>query len=431
LHFVHGLAFFALGTVLVLLGPRASRLEVARRLPLLAVFGFCEALAEWDHLLAPVLGADWPALSLGRTVLLGIGYLFLLSFGLLGSVSSGEEGRERTGLTVLLGAGWLLGLLSLFLLGWSIERVTVLGEAVARYVLAMLGGLSAAWGLRQQAYRTMGTPILSKAKLPLRIAGVSLGAFGVLSGLQVLADVVHFPMSILYAACGVGILLSVVRALDAVQQEIERWIEEAEQTQALARDRERISRELHDGTIQAIYAAGLMLEGVMQTITEDPSAARIQLARAMASLNQTIQDIRRYIFNLRGELPEANLHTGLEQLLRDFRVNTLLDTSLAVIGEKTRPLRAEQRAHILQVARELLSNTARHARARGVEVSVTYKATHVELRVTDDGVGLGRGTVQRGHGLRNIQDRVHLLEGELQVASAPGEGVAVTLNVPY
>jgi signal transduction histidine kinase len=334
-------------------------------------------------------------------------------------------------LAVVLGSGWLLGIVALLMVGQPVGHVATWGRLLARYGFALPGGVLAALGLRQQARRTMGSRMLDQAKIPLRATGVSLGVFAALAALHPLADSIGFPSSSLFTACGLGLTVSIVWALTVVQREIEHWIEDVERSQALSTDRERISRDLHDGTIQAIYAAGLMLEGVMHLIPEDPDAAQVQLSRTMSSLNQTIQDIRRYIFDLRGNLPTANLETGLNQLLRDFRINTLLETELDVIGEEPRLLRAEQRNHIFQVVREALSNVARHARARKVEVELAFREDHLYLRIADDGIGLGQGPIDGGQGLRNMQERMRLLDGTMNIDSPPGRGVEIALVVPY
>jgi signal transduction histidine kinase len=210
------------------------------------------------------------------------------------------------------------------------------------------------------------------------------------------------------------------------------WLESMERVQALDHERERIGRELHDGTIQSIYAAGLMLEGARYSIATEPEAARAQLTRAIESLNRTIQDIRRYIFDLRGEMPDDDLETGLRKLLKDFRVNTLLETKLVVEGEGMGMLGAERRQHIFQIVREALTNAARHARARRVEVHLRFEARELRLSVSDDGVGLPALPIDgKGQGLRNIRERTRLLGGELEMYTAPGEGVTLIVKVPY
>jgi signal transduction histidine kinase len=427
--FLHGLAFFTLGVVFLLLAPRALRLDLARRLPLLAVFGFCEAAAAWIRLLFP--GADSDLLAMVRTLLLGVAYVALLAFGLLFPSPVGRRWAHPWPVFAI-GVTWLAVLLGMLLGGRSAAQAALWGEGLARYGLALPGGLLAARRLRQRVQPALSTDRFGTTRRHLRAAGFVLGLFGGLAALDLPARAVSLSLSLLYAVCGVYLIRSIVQALNATQDEMDRWIESVEQSQALLAERERISRDLHDGIIQSIYAAGLMLEGATQAIMEDPAAAEAQLGRAMYSLNQTIQDIRRYIFNLRSGGREASdLRSGLEELLRDFRINTLLETELIVEGEEPPTLRADQRGHIFQVAREALSNAARHARARRVEVWLSFGDDALRLRISDDGVGMVDGVARSGQGLRNIRERVRLLEGNLDLDSAPGRGVTMTLTVPY
>ena len=239
------------------------------------------------------------------------------------------------------------------------------------------------------------------------------------------------PISLFRGLCGIAITYGIVRALSVILREIELWLESVERRQSLARERERIGRELHDGIIQSIYAAGLMLEGSRHSIPDEPEMARAQLTRAIGSLNQTIQDIRRYIFDLRGEMPHDDLEVGLSKILKDFRVNTLLETEFAVEGEDTRVLGAERRQHIFQIAREALTNVARHALARQVEVHLRYGVNALQLSISDDGVGLSALPINGGHGLRNIRERARLLDGLLDIDTAPNKGMTLILTVPY
>jgi len=213
--------------------------------------------------------------------------------------------------------------------------------------------------------------------------------------------------------------------------EIEMWLESVEQMQALVDERERIGRELHDGIIQSIYASGLILEGARQEVVKDPEGAREQLTVAIENLNETIKDIRRYIFDLRGEMPQEDLETGLRDMLEEFHINTLLKTDLVVAGEQTRRLDAERRQHVLQIAREALTNVARHAYAQQVAIRLEYSPDALRLSLADDGVGLSSIPSGNGHGLRNIRERTRLLNGRLDVDTAPGEGLKLVLTVPY
>jgi signal transduction histidine kinase len=443
---LHGQAFFVLGFSIVFLARRSARLEVARGLILLAAFGFCEALIAWSpawsvpsSTLAPVFG--WL-----RLLLLGAGYAFLLAFALQTLVSLEGRDWERWVLVVGISVVWLIGLIVAYLTGVPLEQVCLGGEIAARYGLALPGGLVGAWGLRRQTYRTIGRERLPLVKPYLRVTGFALGLFALFGGLigpaalffpanwlnqELLLQVVGIPISLLRGLCGVAITYGVVRSVGVVLSEIELWLESVERRQALVSERERIGRELHDGIIQSIYAAGLMLEGAQHSLTDDPNVACSQLTHAIESLNQTIRDIRRYIFDLRGEMPEDDLETGLSKMLKEFRVNTLLETGFVVEGEDNRRLGAENRQHIFQIAREALTNVARHAQARRVEVCLRYGVNALQLRISDDGIGLSALPSNGGHGLRNIRERARLLDGMLDIGTAPNKGVTLILTVPY
>ncbi len=447
---LHGQAFFVLGLSIVFLARRSARLEIARGLTPLAVFGFCESLVAWSPAWLVSSGASVPWLAWLRLLLLGIGYACLLAFAVQAYMSLEERRWEHWASAGGLLALWLIGLVAARLVGLPSEQVWLGGEIAARYGLALPGGLVGALGLRRQAYRTIESERLPMVKPHLRITWFALGFFALFGGLigpaapfffaffpanwlnqEVLWQVTGIPISLLRGLCGVAITYGVVRALGVVLSEAELWLESVERMQALARERERIGRELHDGIIQSIYAAGLMLEGARHNISDEPEAARAQLTRAIESLNQTIQDIRRYIFDLRGKMPDDDLEVGLNKMLKDFHVNTLLETRFIVEGENIRMLRAERRQHIFQITREALTNAARHAQARRVEVRLRYGVNALQLSISDDGIGLSTLPINKGQGMRNIRERARLLDGMLDINTAPNEGMTLILTVPY
>ncbi len=441
LEFLQGLAFFVLGLFILLAAPRVGRVNIIRRLPLLALFAFGEAAAAWTPVLTAALSfsSDLTALPLWlRAGFLSLGGWGLLAWGLVAPLPAGRDRRLLAFLLLLL--FFWLAVLFIAAVASPYDPAAHWARVAARGLLILPGGLMAARGLNQPSFPS-DTPVLQAARHPLRRVGTVFAAFAILAGgiyplfffpgLTALSAPFLAVLSGLLTLCGVGMIYGLVRVLNIVQQEVEEWVENVRQSQALTADRERISRELHDGIIQSIYAAGLILEGARALIPEDPDAAQVQLTRAMQGLNQTIQDIRRYIFNLRGVAPEADLVTELEQLLRDFRINTLLETRLIVFGEARDTLTAERRQHILQIVREALANVARHAHARRVEVHLSYTPRALQLQIADDGVGLAMIPTTTGQGLRNIRERARLLEGTLDIDSAPGQGVTITLTVPY
>ncbi len=443
---LHGQTFFILGLSILLLSRRSARLKFARGLLPLSPFGFCEAIVAWTPVWIVASGVMPYWLGWLRLLLLGVGYAILLAFALQTRVPPERSRWRRWSAAIAILVLWLIGLLVAHLAGVPAERIWLDGEVVARYVLALPGGLIGAWGLRSQSYRTIESERLPLVKPYLRVTEVALGSFALFGGLigpaasffpatwfnqELLLQVTGIPSALLRGLSGAGIAYGIVRTLGVIVSEIDLWLESMEQVETLALERERIGRELHDGIIQSIYAAGLMLEGALHSIPDAPNTAREQLTRAIGSLNRTIQDIRRYIFDLRGKMPDDDLETILQKVLRDFRVNTLLETEFTVEGTDTRPLGTERRRHIFQIAREALTNTAKHAQARRVEVCLRYGVNALQLRVSDDGVGLSALPIGKGQGLKNIRERTRLLGGMLDIDTAPDKGMTLILTVPY
>jgi signal transduction histidine kinase len=207
-----------------------------------------------------------------------------------------------------------------------------------------------------------------------------------------------------------------------------------ERDQLLAADRERIGRELHDGIIQNIYAAGLSLEDARHLVVEEPSHAQERIAGVMDALNKAIEDIRRYIFDLGAAEHTRELERVLEALVQDLRLDTLLEVELEVSGQRCCWLEPQAVDHIRQIAREALSNVVQHADAGHVTVSLCYGGDNTRLMICDDGKGLEPGLTgngaSEGHGIGNMRARAQMLGGELLLHDDLERGFGLELVIP-
>ncbi|MGZ6339838.1 MAG: GAF domain-containing sensor histidine kinase, partial [Candidatus Limnocylindrales bacterium] len=208
-----------------------------------------------------------------------------------------------------------------------------------------------------------------------------------------------------------------------------------EQVQRLAvvDERERIGRDLHDGIIQSIYAVGLGLEDVPDLMDDEPAEAKARVERAIESLDQSIRDIRNFIFGLRPELLEqAGLVGGLAALGDEFRVNSLVDVELETAGNGLVGLPPDETTQLLSIAREALSNIARHSRATRASIKVAASEEGVSVTISDNGVGFDP-TRSRGpghQGLVNMRARAADVGGSLEVESRPGHGTRIIVALP-
>jgi PAS domain S-box-containing protein len=191
-------------------------------------------------------------------------------------------------------------------------------------------------------------------------------------------------------------------------------------------ERGRIARDLHDVVIQRLFASGLSVQSVMPLVRDERAAAR--LSEIVEELDTTIREIRTTIFTL---APPARSSSGLRSQVLD-----LVDESSRSLGFEATvhfsgPLDTvagpAELAAVLAVIREALANVARHARARSAQVEVNA-GEGLEVRVTDDGVGMG--DVQRASGLRNLRERAEELGGSIDVAPGTSSGTALTWRIP-
>lgn len=235
-----------------------------------------------------------------------------------------------------------------------------------------------------------------------------------------------------------GLDARTMELLTAISRQIGVAVENARLYREVARlavveERERIGMELHDGIIQSIYAVGLTLEYASLVLDEQPPAARERLTQAINGLNEVIRDIRAYILDLRPQRFEGrDLAAGLIELARAFRANTFINVTLDIDRQAGAAIDQSLTVDLFNIAQEGLANVAKHARAQNVSLSLHRDHDTLILELKDDGRGFDPLKVKRytGHGMRNMEERAHLLNGEWYLESAPGAGTRLQVRVP-
>lgn len=185
---------------------------------------------------------------------------------------------------------------------------------------------------------------------------------------------------------------------------------------AILEERQRFGMDLHDGVIQSIYAVGLMLENIQRRVTADPQAAKEGITDAIRSLNTAISDIRNYILDLRPQhFQGRNIVQGMEELTRALRANTFMDVNLTITDVNPEKVSPEKTVNILHIAQEALSNVQKHAQASEVDITLKIQNRLLMLEITDNGISIKPKDLQRakGNGLRNMQDRTEILDGDI------------------
>lgn len=194
--------------------------------------------------------------------------------------------------------------------------------------------------------------------------------------------------------------------------------------------RTRLARDLHDGVIQSIYAAGLGLEGVRHSLGHDTTAAERRLDAAQAGLNHTIREVRSFIQGLEPEQSEhADFRESLHSLISTLRALYPTEIDLRIAEDSPR-LSPREEVHALQIVRESVSNAARHGNAGHIAVSFTRHDGAPRLLIHDDGRGfdLEAGRARGGSGLANLAARAAEIGAQLEIETAPGTGTSITVR---
>ena len=208
-------------------------------------------------------------------------------------------------------------------------------------------------------------------------------------------------------------------------------LHEAVQYLAVVDERERIGKDLHDGIIQSLYAISLSLEDVPELMADDANEAAGRVDRAIDNLNAAIADLRQFVVGLRPEHVDRTDFIGLLAMLADqVRRDGVIAVDLDLPSERV-DLPAHTRGEVLQIAREALSNTARHAGASTARVSLRRDDHALRLVLTDDGSGFDTSldAPVGHHGLANMRDRAEALGGSLDLESDE-TGTTIIVMVP-
>jgi PAS domain S-box-containing protein len=195
----------------------------------------------------------------------------------------------------------------------------------------------------------------------------------------------------------------------------------------LFEQREQLGRDLHDGVIQAIFAVGMGLQALLSRISDPLIAERLQ--QSVAALDDSITELRSFIFGLGNQLTQERIRHELERLVSDVRSRSAVEVTSVIDADAVAALGSRSN-DVLLVAREALSNVARHSQAANCVLSLQLTEGHlVELVVEDDGRGYDPTSPSIGLGLNNARARAHDMGADYTVDSS-SRGTRVALRLP-
>jgi signal transduction histidine kinase len=377
-------------------------------------------------------------------VLLALSFVFLFEFG-VALLYTGKQRQWFHWLIATLLIGWLIVLFFIVPPTISDERPwRHTANALTRYFMGLPGGLLAAYGLRHHTMLRIKPLNVPNIVRTLQVAGIALGGYALLAGLVpppvnffpgntlnrvTFTEWIGIPPLVFRSLTGLVIAVALIRALEIFDVVTQRRIEQLEQHQIITAERERLARELHDGAIQKVYTAGLLVESAAR-LADSKSEIGTRLEKSVTVLNDAIVDLRRNLSELHAgsQTPTESLTELLQKIAEDARYTSMVNITLDhnfLRQKKLSPIRV---SHMVAIVNEALANTVRHAQAQNVEIHVLDQGSALKIEIKDDGVGIP-SEPKAGYGLRNMLDRARLLNGDLKFANS--KGTTVTLVVPW
>jgi signal transduction histidine kinase len=471
--FIYGLAFFSMGVALTLEMARSPLLAERRAIRPLAIFGLLHGTHEWFEIV--ILQGVWvelpfPAeLSWYRVGLLATSFIPLVIFAVR-VITPGS----RTYLNHIIPVGLLLLFAGLFLYNARINPGEILGrtDALARYLLAVPGGILAGLALNQRSihFKRDGKNQLAHY---FRLAALGFGVYGItqvfvspvdMAPANVLNSATFnsfagFPIQVIRAGMAALVTVHLIRAIQFVEREREgqllaaqkERVEALEQVQrelvnretlrrqllrhivnAQEAERARIARELHDETAQSLTAFTLNLATLNSILHDMPESLQVIQRLQSLSLDMS-QGIYRLVGDLRpAQLDDLGLVPALKYLIDEDCKHKGLEVTLKTMGKRRR-LDPLVETVIFRIAQEALSNIHRHANTRQALIELQFDSAQVTLRISDPGKGFNPQEnllPPRGWGLTGMRERAEALGGTFHLESALGKGTLIVVCLP-
>lgn len=193
------------------------------------------------------------------------------------------------------------------------------------------------------------------------------------------------------------------------------------------KERAEIGKELHDNVNQVLTTTKLYLD-----LSLANNELKEELIRkSLANINSVIQEIR----HLSRSLMDPSIDDlGLLDSINDLIDNIHLTRKLQIIMNADPAIESrldnDQKLAVFRILQESMNNVLRHAQATTAWIVISLNNEYVHLTLKDDGIGFEPGITKRGAGLKNIQNRIYLINGTLQLESSPQKGCTIYLQFP-
>lgn len=203
-------------------------------------------------------------------------------------------------------------------------------------------------------------------------------------------------------------------------------------------ERQRISRELHDRVAQDLSTAKIVADQILRTQREGAlPAVRPEISKISTALQGVIHTVRNLAYDLRPPvLDDMGLVQTIFQYCEEFSERTGLQIDFSSAGVENAEIDADTEINVYRLIQEGLNNVKKHAEARRVVVKLVRAFPNIIVRIEDDGKGFDvharrmASPTEKRMGLQSMEERVHLLQGRMDIQSRPMQGTKIIIRIP-
>lgn len=301
-------------------------------------------------------------------------------------------------------------------------RLIVGGVAYVSFVGMMLMGVL--------GIQPLGIPLGRQISPRILFSTDSEGVQAVVIGLIANAAIL-FALVLAFVLLLVGALLSEKQRRSELIQAHSRLRHYALliEDQATLQERNRIAREIHDALGHSLTAQSIQLENAAMLLADNPDRAASYLDEARQLGKAALKEVRASVSTLRkNPLQGVSLTQAIEQLVRTFERDRSLQVRTHLTVTETPA--TDITTALYRITQEALTNIARHSQATQVHITLTTAANHLRLLIHDNGIGFTPSNNATGFGLQSMRERAEALGGTCQLASQPGQGCQLQIDVP-
>jgi len=202
-------------------------------------------------------------------------------------------------------------------------------------------------------------------------------------------------------------------------------------------ERRRVSRELHDGINQLLVSVKYKIENFEDKLKQSSEQALSDIKKADIFLDEAISEVRRVSHDLRPSvLDDLGLVPAISNLVRRFSERNLIDVQLNGVDESFDRMAADVETAMYRIVQEAMMNIEKHANATQVTININRTDSNITIRIEDNGDGfsmqnaLRKSDSTRSMGLRNMRERIELLQGTFFIHSDVGKGTFLEVKAP-